>query len=167
MTTYNNDVLDHYADRFVGLGLSRLGYSLLQYLANPQRCELHDRYDRLRLARHGMRFDEYLQDPAHGERVALTPEPLLPAQHAAVLRLWAEQDTGLGAPAVTSAASRPENYQDWRELLEEWREAAAAVERDIAHLPRRNGAFVEPLHHHRHHARNAKAACFTPSKRGA
>jgi hypothetical protein len=33
----------------------------------------------------------------------------------------------------------------------------ARVEAEVAHLPRRNGAVVEPLHHHRHPKRSALA----------
>jgi hypothetical protein len=34
---------------------------------------------------------------------------------------------------------------------------AARVEAEVAHLPRRNGAVVEPLHHHRHPKRSPLA----------
>lgn len=34
---------------------------------------------------------------------------------------------------------------------------AAKAEAEVAHLPRRNGAVVEPLHHHRHPKRSPLA----------
>lgn len=39
-------------------------------------------------------------------------------------------------------------------------EEAARVEASVAHLVRRNGQIVEPLHHHRHHRR--RSAAFFP-----
>ncbi|AXY41623.1 hypothetical protein [Halomonas sp. JS92-SW72] len=122
MRTYSDATLEHYADRFIAL----------------------------RLARHGVNLEQYLANPARFERLALEPEPPLPAQQAAALRLWWAWDTGLApAGASTVPTALPANYQCWRELIAQWRHAEATVERDIAHLPRRNGAFIEPLHHHR------------------
>jgi len=122
MRTYSDATIEHYADRFIALRLARHGISLEQYLAHPERCE----------------------------RLALEPEPLLAAQQAAALRLWWGWDTGLApAGASTAPTALPANYQCWRELIAQWRDAEATVERDIAHLPRRNGAIIEPLHHHR------------------
>lgn len=137
MRTYNDATLEHYADRFIALRLARHGVNLAQYLANPERFE----------------------------RLALEPEPLLPAQRDATLRLWWGWDTGLGPQGdAATPASVPENYQDWRDLLDQWRAAEAKVERDIAHLPRQNnGCIVEPLHHHRYP--RSSAANF--AKRGA
>ncbi len=124
MTRYPDAYLEHYADRFVALRLSRHGVTLPQYLANIARFE----------------------------RLALEPEPLLPAQHAAVLRLWHAQDTGLGPRRDASdAVAMPENRQDWRELLERWRAEADAAERELEHLPQRNGTVMEPLRHKTHH----------------
>lgn len=137
MTRYSDAYLEHYADRFIALRLARRGVTLLQYLANIEQCE----------------------------RLALEPEPLLPAQQAAVLRLWQCWDTGLGAPASPAVAGT--DWQDWRELLARWQGEAEQLEGEVAHLPRRNGAYVEPLHHHRY-PRNG-AAKFIPNtaKRGA
>lgn len=162
MKTYSNPEVDHYADRYLLLGLKRLGYNLLHYFANPRRCEMRDRYDRLRLDRHGMSFDQFLADPERGEELALQDEPPLPSQHAAILRLWAQQDTGLAAKS-RAAEPAPAEWQDWRELVEQWRAEAEQAEAAVAHLPRRNGVIVEPLHHHRHPRR--AGADFT--KRGA
>lgn len=155
MKAYSNPHVDHYADRFRLLGLKRLGYNLLQYFANPRRCEMHDRYDRLRLDRHGMTFSQFLADPARGEELALLDEPPLPSQHAAILRLWADQDTGLARrppaePATPAPHWSDDMLMDWRELVEQWRAEADHAEAAVAHLPQRNGTFVEPLHHHRH-----------------
>lgn len=137
MRTYSDATLEHYADRFIAL----------------------------RLARHGVNLEQYLANPARFERLALEPEPPLPAQQAAALRLWWRWDTGLApAGASTAPTALPANYQDHRELLARWRDAEAQVERDIAHLPRRdNGHIVEPLRHHRFP--RSGAANFT--KRGA
>lgn len=122
MTRYTDAHLEHYADRFMLLHLARHGVTLPQYLANVERFE----------------------------RLALEPEPLLPAQHAAALRLWWAQDTGLAPRTDASeAVALPENWQDWRELIEHWR-----AERDVAHLPQRNGTYLEPLCHHRYERRN-------------
>lgn len=115
---YPDETLDYYADRFIALRLARHGINLAQYLANIERCE----------------------------RLALEPEPLLPQQQWAALKLWQQQDTGLGMPTSTELR---DDWQDWRDLLARWRGEAEALERDVAHLPRRNGAIVEPLAHHR------------------
>lgn len=136
MRTYSDAVIKHYADRFIALRLARHGVSLAQYLADPKRYE---------------------------ER-ALEPEPPLPQQRAVALRLWWAWDTGL-APRGDGSESTPlpENFQDWRELLAQWRAEAEQAERPLAHLPQRNGVIVEPLHHHRFERRHN--ADFT--KRGA
>lgn len=39
MTTYPDEYLDHYADRFMELKLTEHKISLLQYLAHPAACE--------------------------------------------------------------------------------------------------------------------------------
>ena len=39
MTLYNVNYLEHYADRFIELGLRAYGLSLEQYLPNPQLIE--------------------------------------------------------------------------------------------------------------------------------
>ncbi|MBB3231732.1 hypothetical protein [Halomonas stenophila] len=171
MSIYSNPAVEHYADRFMLLGLARAGINLLQYFANPKRCEAWARYQQLRLERHGFSFDQYLADPELGEERALEPEPPLQAQHAAILRLWAGQDTGLAPRGHEEGAAtlpagyppHPEDYQDWRELLAQWRAEAEHAERPLAHLPQRNGAYVEPLHHHRH----CRSAAANFAKRGA
>ncbi len=167
MSIYSNPTVEHYADRFMLLGMARAGINLLQYFANPRRCEAWVRYQQLRLERHGFSFDQYLADPELGEERALEPEPPLKAQHAAILRIWAGQDTGLAQANKPSTRVEPhwsdDQLQDWRELLAQWRAEVELAERPLAHLPQRNGAYVEPLHHHRH-CRNA-AANF--AKRGA
>lgn len=49
-----------------------------------------DRYIAQRVSAHGVTFEQYLTDPARYDTLALEPEPLLPAQRAAVER-WARQ----------------------------------------------------------------------------
>lgn len=44
-----------------------------------------------------------------------------------------------------------------REIQERLDAEAARVEAEVAHLPRRNGAVVEVLHHHRHPKRSPLA----------
>lgn len=44
-----------------------------------------------------------------------------------------------------------------REIQERLDIEAAKVEAEVAHLPQRNGAVVEPLHHHRHPRRGTVA----------
>lgn len=123
MTTYPDAVLEHYADRFILLRLSRWGISLVQYLANPFRYEL----------------------------LALTSEPLLPAQQAAALRIWQRWDTGLDVEgAATTPPVDPDELIDPRELMAQWRAEAEQAQQAVAHLPQRNGAIIEPLAHHRH-----------------
>lgn len=135
MTTYSDETLEQYADRFV----------------------------QLRLARHGVNLAQYLANPVQFERLALEPEPLLPAQQAAVLRIWQRWDTGLAEqPAAAQESSVPD--WDWRDLLERWHCETEQAERAVARMQQRNGAYVEPLHHKRHNARN-RSANF--AKRGA
>lgn len=135
MTTYSDETLEQYADRFVQLRLSRHGVNLAQYLANPVQFE----------------------------RLALEPEPLLPAQQAAVLRIWQRWDTGIAEqPEAVQESTVPD--WDWRDLLDRWRTETEQAERAVARMQQRNGAYVEPLHHHRHNARN-RSANF--AKRGA
>lgn len=122
MKTVSNEHLEHYADRFALLRLARHGVTLAQYLANVDRFE----------------------------RLALEPEPPLPAQQAAILRLWAEQDTGLADRPAEPVQPELGEHDAWRDLLAGLRAEAAYAERAVAHLPQRNGAIVEPLHHHRH-----------------
>lgn len=130
MRTYPDETLEFYGDRFVLLRLARHGVTLAQYLANVDRFE----------------------------RLALENEPLLEAQRAPVLRLWADQDTGLGVGGVSPRLSDGQ-YQDVGELLARWK-----AEREVAHLPQRNGAVIEPLRHHCHPPRSK--GCFF-NKRGA
>ncbi|MCJ8285129.1 hypothetical protein [Halomonas sp.] len=141
MTTYPDETLEYYAERFIRLRLSRHGLSLAQYLANVE----------------------------YGERLALNPEPPLPAQQGAILRLWAEQDTGLAAGSPSPSTRLEPHWsdaqlQDWRELLAHWRHEGHSAEREVAHLPQRNGAVIEPLRH-TCHPRRPGAAFF--NKRGA
>lgn len=107
MRTYPDETLAFYADRFV----------------------------LLRLARHGVTLEQYLANVARFERLALENEPLLPAQHGPVLRLWAEADTGL------KQASTPPLPPHWSDAtFQDYRELFAQAEREIGHLPRRTGA---------------------------
>ncbi|WP_144981100.1 hypothetical protein [Halomonas sp. C22] len=129
-----------------------------------------DRFMRLRIARHGFNLAQYLVNPLVIERLALEPEPLLPQQHATVLRFWQRWDTGLAA--VSEAASEDDADDeiqaaawDWRDLLDRWREETAEAERALARMNQRNGAYVEPMRHHRHHGRNRTAANF--ARKGA
>lgn len=130
MNTYTDEYLDHYASRYVALYLKGHGITLPQYLAAP------DRY----------------------EHLAFAPLPLLPAQHNVVLRLWHAWDTGLTEQAEEESDIEAQAADwDWRELLEQWREELA-TERELNHMSQRNGAYVEPMRHHRHnHARNRNA----------
>lgn len=152
MPTYSNAYLEHYADRFVLLRLSRHGMTLLQYLEHPQTCEAKGRFEDLRMAKHGISFAQYLANPEACETKALEAEPPTPGQHAAILRLWADQDTGLRRRPVPGVEPHwsDDMLQDPRELLARWRQESDAAERELEHLPQRNGAIVEPLHHHRH-----------------
>ncbi|WP_085919065.1 hypothetical protein [Halomonas sp. CSM-2] len=135
MTTYSDETLEQYADRFV----------------------------QLRLARHGVNLAQYLANPVQFERLALEPEPLLPAQQAAVLRIWQRWDTGLAEQQAVEKESTVPDW-DWRDLLERWSTETEQAERAVARMQQRNGAYVEPLHHNRHNARN-RSANF--AKRGA
>ncbi|WP_046079668.1 hypothetical protein [Halomonas sp. HG01] len=161
---YPDETLDYYADRFMLLGLSRAGLTLAQYLANPERSERLGEYTRLRLERHGVSFRQFLADPEAGRRQALIREPLLQAQHAASLRLWAAQDTGLSprGACYDATPSIPLQDQAWPDLVARWRAETDAAERPVAHLPQRNGAAIEPLRHHRHP--RSGAADFTRRK---
>lgn len=49
-----------------------------------------DRFIAQRVSAHGVTFEQYLTDPARYDALALEPEPLLPAQRAAVER-WAQE----------------------------------------------------------------------------
>lgn len=115
-----------------------------------------DRYIRLRLARHGYTLEQYLANPEAGERQALEPEPPLPAQHAAILRLWQQADTGVmprqHADPTHGPWLDPADLIDVAELLAGWRDDSEA-------LPQRNGTAIEPMRHHRKHRshRNASA----------
>ncbi|SES24366.1 hypothetical protein SAMN04487958_110117 [Vreelandella subterranea] len=129
MTTYSDETLEQYADRFV----------------------------QLRLARHGVNLAQYLANPVQFERLALEPEPLLPAQQAAVLRIWQRWDTGLAEqPVAAQESSVPDWDWDWRDLLDRWHTETEQAERAVARMQQRNGAYVEPLHHHRHNRGNAR-----------
>ncbi|WP_447926924.1 hypothetical protein [Vreelandella sp. EE27] len=129
MTTYSDSELEYFADRFVRLRLSRHGFNLAQYLANP----------------------------VTAERAALEPEPLLPAQQKAVLKIWQRWDTGLAPTAPEETPTEPVEYAAWEELL-------IGLGNNQA-IRQRNGAYVEPLHHHRHEPRNRHTANF--ARKGA
>ncbi|WP_286695007.1 hypothetical protein [Spongiibacter sp. UBA1325] len=93
MTLYNVNYLEHYADRFIELGLRAYGLSLEQYLPNPQLIE-----------------QLYLQQDHR---------PLLPQQRQVQQQLDAHQP-----------------------------------QRQVEHLPQRNGSVIEPLHHKRRNKRS-------------
>lgn len=134
MNTYTDAYLEHYANRFERLRMSRLGITLPQYLANVERCE------------------QLLMQPR-----ALAPEPLLPAQQAAVLRIWQRWDTGLEqAEEASDDIEAQAAAWDWRDLLNQWRDEVAQSEREMCELSQRNGAYVEPMRHHRHNRGNAR-----------
>ncbi|NVE91571.1 hypothetical protein [Vreelandella titanicae] len=126
MRTYSDEHLEYYADRFI----------------------------RLRIARHGVTLAQYLINPAQFERLALEPEPLLPAQQAAVLRFCQRWDTGLAAISEQQSGNDDIEAQatgwDWRDLIEQWRDEVAQSEREVCQLSQRNGAAFEPMRHHRH-----------------
>ncbi|WIX34928.1 hypothetical protein QO259_09915 [Salinicola sp. JS01] len=126
MIRIDDEQLEYYADRFVLLRLNRHGVNLEQYLANVDRFE----------------------------RLALEPEPLLPAQQTAALRLWQQQDTGV-LPRQHAAPTHgpwidPADIVDIGELLAGLRAEVEATEQ----MPRQNGAAIEPMRHHRHNRRN-------------
>lgn len=137
MTLYPDEQLEYYANRFFALGLAQCDITLVQYLADPARYE------------------------------PFAMEPLLPKQQAVVLRLWHEQDTGLGVASSDAPVIDEELLVDPHALVAEWRAQAEAAERGVEHLPRRNGAIVEPLHHHRHQPRHGGAAHFKASGESA
>ncbi|HDZ48749.1 hypothetical protein LCGC14_0074840 [marine sediment metagenome] len=123
MRTYSDAHIEHYADRFIAL----------------------------RMARHGVNLAQYLINPVQFERLALEPEPLLPAQAAAVLRIWQRWDTGLAEQAA-APASEPETEEETFELpgvYAVWEEFLLGLGNNKA-IRQRNGAFIEPLNHHRH-----------------
>ena len=127
MRTYSDAHIEHYADRFIAL----------------------------RIARHGVDLAQYLINPAQFERLALEPEPLLPKQQMAVLRIWQRWDTGLAEQAAAPEAPKekpfelPGEYAMWEEFL-------LGIGNNKA-IRQRNGAYVEPMHHHRHNPRNRSA----------
>lgn len=129
MRTYSDAHLGHYADRFIALRMARHGVNLAQYLINPYQFE----------------------------RLALEPEPLLPAQEAAVLRIWQRWDTGLAEQAVAPAEASPdEEPSELPGVYAVWEDFLLGLGNNKA-IRQRNGAFIEPLHHHRHNARNRSA----------
>lgn len=50
-----------------------------------------ERFIQLRLARHGWTLHQYIVNPERGEQVALRPEPLLPQQQKIARRMEGEQ----------------------------------------------------------------------------
>lgn len=126
MQTYTDEYLEHYAARYVAMYLKGHGITLQQYLVAPERYE-------------------YL---------ALEPLPLLPAQQAAVLRFWQRWDTGLAA--ISEPVSDNDDIEiqaaawDWRDMLDRWRAEEAEAERALNRMNQRNGAYIEPMRHHRH-----------------
>ena len=135
MRTYSDAHLEHYADRFMAL----------------------------RMARHGVNLAEYLISPAQFERLALEPEPLLPAQQAAVLRIWQQWDTGLAATASEPTPEADEPFQ-LPGVYAVWEEFLLGIGNNKA-IRQRNGAFIEPLHHHRHTNQRNRSANF--ARKGA
>lgn len=83
-----------------------------------------DQFMNHRLDKHGVSLTQYLSAPEEFEHLKLKPFPLLPAQREAVNRF------------EEAEAKRIKQ-----------------VEAPVAHLPRRNGAIVETMHHHRHNRR--------------
>ncbi|WKD29569.1 hypothetical protein NDQ72_06395 [Halomonas sp. KG2] len=112
-----------------------------------------DRYVALYLKGHGITLQQYLAAPDRYEHLAFAPLPLLPAQNNVVLRLWHAWDTGLAPttsePTVEEPCELPGVYAVWEEFL-------LALGNNKA-IRQRNGAFIEPLRHHRHNARNRSA----------
>ncbi|WP_237673607.1 hypothetical protein [Vreelandella profundi] len=135
MRTYSDAHLEHYADRFIAQ----------------------------RMARHGVNLAEYLVNPAQFERLALEPEPLLPAQQAAVLRIWQQWDTALAATASEPAPEVEEPFQ-LPGVYAVWEEFLLGIGNNKA-IRQRNGAFIEPLHHHRHTNQRNRSANF--ARKGA
>lgn len=101
---------------------------------------------------HGITLQQYLAAPDRYEYLAYAPFPLLPAQNNVVLRLWHAWDTGL-SPVNSEPAEEPFElpgvYAVWEEFLLDLGNNKA--------IRQRNGAFIEPLRHHRHNARNRSA----------
>lgn len=129
MRTYSDEHLEYYADRFIRLWIARHGVTLAQYLINPVQFE----------------------------RLALEPEPLLPAQQAAVLRIWQRWDTGLAANASEPTQEAEEEPFQLPGVYAVWEEFLLGLGNNKA-IRQRNGTFVEPMHHHRHkNARNSNA----------
>ncbi|WNL39853.1 hypothetical protein RN346_04660 [Halomonas sp. PAMB 3232] len=130
MITYSDSEIEYYAERFVRMRIGQHGFNLAQYIANP----------------------------ATVERAALEPEPLLAAQHAAVLRIWQRWDTGLAAPgSETDDIEIQANGWDWRDFLDQLRADVHAALLPLDHVGQRNGTFIEPMRHHRHNHRNTRA----------
>ncbi|WFE73083.1 hypothetical protein P8S55_08285 [Halomonas sp. M1] len=138
MKTYSDAIIEHYADRFIAL----------------------------RIARHGVNLAQYLINPAQFERLALEPEPLLPAQEAAVLRIWQRWDTGLAeqTAAPTSEQTPDEEPFEMPPEYAVWEEFLLGLGNNKA-IRQRNGAFIEPLHHHRHSNQRNRSANF--ARKGA
>lgn len=90
-----------------------------------ERCAERFIADRLHL--HGVTFAQYVAMPERYEALALEPWPLLPQQAAVRERLIAEEAQHAATEAVTAEA-----------------------ERGAEDCPRRNGALVEALAHHRY-----------------
>lgn len=112
-----------------------------------------DRYVALYLKGHGITLVQYLAAPDRYEHLAFAPLPLLPAQNNVVLRLWHAWDTGTGLAAAPEPDEEPFElpgvYAVWEEFL-------LGLGNNQA-IRQRNGAFIEPLRHHRHNARNRSA----------
>lgn len=157
MNRISDEQLEYYADRFQLLGIARAGIQLDRYIANPAQSELMARFVKLRLARLQVSFTQFCTDPdLYEERAATEPEPPLASQQAAILRCWQQQDTGVmprqHADPTHGPWLDPADLIDVAELLAGWRD-------DSERLPRRNGALIEPMRHHRKHRshRNAGA----------
>lgn len=122
MTTYTDEYLEHYADRYMAL----------------------------RLRRHGVSLEDYLADPGRYEPLALEPLPLLPKQRMVAHRLRAQEEAEkLNRAFIRFARTVAKEYVAAQKARE--------AERPVENLPRRNGAVVEPLRHHRWPRRAHKA----------
>ncbi|MGP9798183.1 hypothetical protein ACT3UJ_12590 [Halomonas sp. 86] len=111
------------------------------------------RYVAMYLKGHGITLQQYLAAPERYEHLAFEPFPLLPAQHAAVLPLWQRWDTGLTAATETVPDEEPFELPPEYAVWEEWMLGLG----NSKALRQRNGALIEPLHHHRHNRGASRA----------
>lgn len=119
MTTYSDAYLNHFADRYVELGLRDLNITLLQYLAAPQACE---------------------RAAAEFQRLGQQPDPLIMPQQISLMEAQLEADVRAARGVVDTSQTLDPDPQT--------REIEADAERGLEHCPRRGGRIIEPLHHH-------------------